>query len=273
MQPRFNIERERHNRLFYKEYVNDKCVLQFHSHIELYFVDEGEMEFLVGGHFRVLSQGEMSVALSYDSHAYKTPTASRSSVLIIPVYLCESFVEAVRSKKVTYPFITDRTAVLRIKECIEQLKRDGINEIERMGYIHVILGIVMDSIFFESGEGMIEPELSTRMLFYINENFRDDLSLDSLAAHFGYTRGYISRYFSTCFGVGFSEYLTALRLKNALVLMNERRHSVTECAFESGFNSTRTFYRVFRNEFGCSPGEYLAELEARNSLEKVEERR
>ena len=142
-----------------------------------------------------------------------------------------------------------------------------------MGYIHVILGIVMDSIFFEAGEGAIEPELSTRMLFYINENFRGELSLDALATHFGYTNGYISRYFSACFGVGFSEYLTTLRLKNALVLMNEHRHSVTECAFESGFNSTRTFYRVFRNEFGCSPGEYLAGLKARSSLEKSEERR
>ena len=80
MQPKFNIDRERHNQLFYKEYTNDKCVFQFHSHIELYFVEEGQMDFLVGGHHRTLSAGEMSVALSYESHAYKTPQYSKSSV-------------------------------------------------------------------------------------------------------------------------------------------------------------------------------------------------
>lgn len=272
MQPRFNIEREKHNRLFYKEYKNDKCILQFHSHIELYFVDDGEMEFLVNGHYRILKKGEMSVALSYDSHAYKTPSFSHSSVLIIPVYMCENFVEAVRNKKASYPFIVDKETVERIKKCIAELKRDNINDIEKMGYIHVILGIIMDSIFFEDGYSAPSPELSTKILLYLNDNFKKDISLKKAASHFGYTKSYISRYFSASFGIGFAQYLTALRLKNALMLMNEKKHSITECALESGFNSTRTFYRVFYNEFGCPPGDYLAHIEENNSLEKIERR-
>lgn len=271
MQPRFNIERERHNRLFYKEYANDSCVLQFHSHIELYFVDEGEMEFLVGGHFRVLSAGEMSVALSYDSHAYKTPKGSRSSVLIVPVYLCEHFVEMTKSKKVSNPFITDKETVARIKAYLAELKRDGINEVEQLGYVYVILGIVMGSIFFEDGEHpTAEPALSSRLLVYINDNFKSDLSLDAIAGRFGYTKGYLSRWFSQSFGVGFCEYLSALRLKNALLLLHEGGRSITECAMESGFGSMRSFYRVFHREIGCSPCEYLSRLTRENSLEKIE---
>ena len=273
MQPRFNIERERHNRLFYKEYENDSCVLQFHSHIELYFVDEGEMEFLVNGHFRVLSAGELSVALSYDSHAYVTPFYSRSSVLIIPVYMCERFIEATKNKKASYPFILDTSAVSRIKECISALKRDGINEIEQLGYIHVILGIVMDCIFFKEDEYVSEPEQSTKLLVYVNENFKNDLSLDTLASEFGYTKSYVSKWFSSCFSVGFSTYLSALRLKNALMLMNEGCYSITECALESGFGSMRNFYRVFKNEFGCTPREYLSRREKENTLEKIERKK
>jgi AraC-like DNA-binding protein len=270
MQPRFNIERERHNRLFYKEYENDKCILQFHSHIELYFVDFGEMEFLVNGHYRILTAGQMSVALSYDSHAYKTPESSRSSVLIIPVYMCEHFISAVAHKKASYPFITDSSVVGRIKECVKQLKRDGINEIERMGYIHVILGIIMDSIFIDGEQATPSPDLSSRILIYLNENFKSDITLEGVSQHFGYTKSYLSRYFSASFGIGFCQYLSALRLKNALTLINEKKHSITECAFESGFNSVRSFYRVFYSEFGCSPREYIAESEKNNTLEKIE---
>ena len=44
MHPRFGIERERNNSLFFKKYSNDRCLFHFHSQIELYFVDEGEMD-------------------------------------------------------------------------------------------------------------------------------------------------------------------------------------------------------------------------------------
>ena len=269
MQAKFNADRERHNRLFYKEYTNDSCVIQFHSHIELYFVDDGEMDFVVNNHHRVLKKGEMSVALSYDSHAYKTPVYSKSSVLIIPVYMCESFIQATKHKKTVSPFITDVDTVKKIKACINELKKDGINEIEQLGYIHVILGKVMKNVFFESATASVDADLSTRILYYVNENFKNDIDLGTVAAEFGYNKSYLSRYFKSCFNVGFSQYLTAIRLKNALILMNERKHSFTHCALESGFNSMRTFYRVFYNELHMTPREYLGSSEI-NRLELIE---
>jgi AraC-like DNA-binding protein len=44
------------------------------------------------------------------------------------------------------------------------------------------------------------------------------------------------------------------------MLMREKRMSITDCAMESGFGSLRTFYRVFEEEFGCSPHEYLKQI-------------
>ena len=108
------------------------------------------------------------------------------------------------------------------------------------------------------------------MLLYVNENFKSEITLVTLASKFGYHKSYVSRYFKQCFQVGFCEYLSAIRLKNALILMNEQKYSITHCALESGFNSMRTFYRVFREEFGCSPGEYLERLAQNNRLETIE---
>ena len=172
MQPIFNITREKYNHLFWKSYSNDKGVLQFHSQIELYFVDEGQMESWVNGHYKLLSAGEMSVALSYDSHAYKTPDYSRSSVLIIPPHICEEFILATKGKKATNPFICDKPTVEKIKKCYEEIKRDGIGKIEQLGYIYVILGIVMENVFLEPGHDISDPALSSKILSYINENFK-----------------------------------------------------------------------------------------------------
>ena len=111
----FRIEREKQNFLFYKEYENDSSISGFHSHLELYFVDDGEMDITVNSHYRKLKKGEMCVVLSFDSHAYATKDYSKSSVLIIPIYLCGEFTEFVKNKTTLNPFITDKKGVSKIK--------------------------------------------------------------------------------------------------------------------------------------------------------------
>ena len=257
MYAEFGLKRESNDDLFYKEWKNDKGVFHFHSQIELYFVNEGEMEVTVGNRHKRLSAGEMSVALSFVPHGYLTPESSASGALIIPTRMCEEFVVETKSTMVTDPFITHKPTVEKIKKYAEELTRDGINKVERDGYIYVILGIIMDSLSFEKAKEPLDSALSSRILFYINENFSSELTLKSLAFHFGYSESYISRYFKARFNVTFNKYLTLIRLKNALVLMNEGKNSITYAAIESGFSSMRSFYRAFSAEFGCSPGEYM----------------
>lgn len=256
LQAVFGLSRERNNRLFYKEYTNDKGICHFHSQIELYFVDDGQMEAVVNGSKRLLSKGEMSVALSYDSHAYRTPEASRSSVLIVPGYLCGEFLDAVRGKRTVRPFITDRTVVQKLKEYVALLRQADDNPVKQSGFLYVILGTVLENLVFEEAGRPIEPDLVSQILFYIEENYFEDLSLSSLAVRFGYEQSYLSKVFKDTLNIGFHQYLNMLRLKHALLLMEEGGRSITDCALDSGFGSMRTFYRVFTQEFGCTPKEY-----------------
>lgn len=261
MEAKFGIEREKNNTLFYKKYQNDKGALHFHSQIELYFVDDGEMEVMVNGQRAILKKGELSVALSYDAHSYKTPEYSKSSVLIIPYHLCPEFSSLLHHKKAKNHFITEQSIVKEIKEHYEQIPYCADNNIKLLGHIYVILGIVLDYIALENTVEDIEPELISRILFYINENYKNDISLTSLSSLFGYSPSYISRYFRNSINIGLNRYISILRLKNAIKMMNEKKYSITYCALESGFNSVRTFYRVFYDEFKCSPKEYFSVIE------------
>ena len=92
---------------------------------------------------------------------------------------------------------------------------------------------------------------------------KDDKELIiKLAEKTGYDYAYLSRYFKATFRMGLNQYLTTVRLKNAMLLMNQKnpRRNLTYCALESGFHSLRTFHRAFLNEFGMSPKEYLKSL-------------
>lgn len=256
MHAEFGLKRESDNNLFYKEWENDSGKFHFHSQIELYFVDEGEMEVTVGDLSKKLCAGEMSVALSFVPHGYFTPKASSSGALIIPTKFCEEFINETKDKRAVNPFITDKSTVEKIRIYARELTKEGINKIKRDGYIYIILGIVMDALCFEKTKEPLDSALSSRILFYINENYSSELSLDTLSAHFGYSRSYISRYFKARFNVTFNKYLRLIRLKKAIMLMKEEKNSITYCALESGFTSMRSFYRIFYSEFGCTPKEY-----------------
>jgi AraC-like DNA-binding protein len=117
----------------------------------------------------------------------------------------------------------------------------------------------MKNVFFEKITEPSNPTLSSKILTYINENFKSGITPADISAHFGYSQSYISRYFKSCFNTTLVKYLTIIKLKNALLLMHEKKYSHTYCALESGFSSMRTFYRSFYNEFGCSPKEYFNE--------------
>ena len=82
-----------------------------------------------------------------------------------------------------------------------------------------------------------------------------------MATEFGYSKSYLSRFFKSSFGIGINRYISTIRLKNAIELMHEKKHSITYCALESGFGSMRTFYRDFLTEFGVSPKEYIQKNE------------
>ncbi len=256
----FGISRERNNKLFYKEYINSKGVFHFHSQIELCFVYEGEMEIYINNQRKTLKSGEMSVALSYDAHSYKTPEYSKSSILIIPPYMCKEFIKAIEHKRVTNPFITEKKVVEKITSIVKEIDFTSKNEIKLIGYIYTILGLIMENIGFETTHDSHEPDLSSKLLFYINENFTRDISLSTLATEFGFSQSYLSRYFKSYFNISLNQYITVIRLKNALMLMHEKKNTLTYCAFESGFGSMRTFYRVFAEEFGCSPKEYMKKM-------------
>lgn len=260
MNSRFAIEREKNNKIYYKEYVNDFCFPHFHSQIELYFITDGEMDIVINSHQKLLKKGELAVSLSYDTHQYKTNRYSRSEVFIIPLYLADKFQALIKKQRVVQPFITHSDSVEFIRECIKKIKLGNLSDLEIQGYIYLILGKVHKFISLEPTDEHICVDLSSKILFYLNNHFKENISLNSLAHDLGYSQYYISRYFKKCFCIGFNQYLTMLRLRNAVTLLSLGKFNITYCALESGFNSMRTFYRAFSKEFGKTPKEYVEDL-------------
>lgn len=95
-----------------------------------------------------------------------------------------------------------------------------------------------------------------RALDYLNRNYMDDVTLDSLSAYAGFSRYTMSRLFRQHTGKTFTQYLNDQRVVMAMELLSGTKMPVTQVALQCGFNSIATFNRVFRVARGCTPTQY-----------------
>ena len=187
MKAKFGIERELENKLCVTEYKNGSGDFHFHSQIELCIVNDGEIEALVNNKHQHLKKGEVSVALSNETHMYNPVGDSRFTVLVIPVNLCEEFIDLVNLQKITNPFIRETNITDKISLYIEEIKKSDDNIVLKIGYVYLILGLVIKSVAFEKSHFHSDTNFSSKLLLYINNNFSKDISLSSIASHFGST--------------------------------------------------------------------------------------
>ncbi len=258
MQAKFHLRREQANHLEYSRRQNPDISMHFHSQIEIYLILDGEVEVWINDWHSVLQPGDMSVAFSYDAHSYRTVRSADCMYIIIPTDLCGEFRSLFAGKAAGDPFIRDPAAFETVRHAIQTLL-DGANDLITRGCVYLTLGTLYDRLSFKSRPDTADPHASAQLLIYINEHFREKITLSTISAAFGYNPSYLSRYFKETFGVGFNRYVTMLRLREAVLLLRDGKKSVTTCVMESGFQSLRSFYRSFYEEFGCTPREYLAE--------------
>lgn len=95
-----------------------------------------------------------------------------------------------------------------------------------------------------------------RILEYINENFDQNITMDSCAKKFFMNPSYFSDYFKKNIGINFLEYLAKVRVAEAIRLLNENKANSTEVAFICGFNNTVSFYNAFKKITGVNPSDF-----------------
>ena len=82
----------------------------------------------------------------------------------------------------------------------------------------------------------------------------DPISLGDVASYCFVSREHLSRIFKKETGFGFNEYVTLLRLRKAEeMIMCEPNKTISEIAYECGFNDGNYFSYKFKKMYGISP--------------------
>ena len=102
----------------------------------------------------------------------------------------------------------------------------------------------------QSGELKEERKEFYKIIEFINANIGSNITVEKIASGIYMHRGKLSRIFSKYSGTTVNDYINNLRISKANDLL-ENGASVTEAAFESGFQSMRTFNSIYKRNTYC----------------------
>lgn len=93
------------------------------------------------------------------------------------------------------------------------------------------------------------------VIFYINQNLCEELSLDSLSEHFYISKYYLTRLFKQYTGLSLHQYILRKRLNTAKTMLANGCLPYDAC-MDSGFKNYSHFSKCFKDLFLISPSEY-----------------
>lgn len=92
---------------------------------------------------------------------------------------------------------------------------------------------------------------------YINRNYNnEELSISEIANKLCVSQTYLTRLFKRELGMTFIDYLTNVRIKNAIILMRDPSLKLYEIAELIGYSNQHYFSNVFKKHVGISPQDY-----------------
>lgn len=108
----------------------------------------------------------------------------------------------------------------------------------------------------------LDEQLIKKALEYTEANISNpDFSVEELSRELGMSRVHLYKKLSSLTGKTPIEFIRVIRLKRAAQLLEESQLTVSEIAYEVGFNNPKYFRKYFKDEFGVLPSQYGARNE------------
>lgn len=99
----------------------------------------------------------------------------------------------------------------------------------------------------------------THILDYIDEHYKEAITLNQLADEVNLSVPYLSSFFEKYLGVNFLTYYNELRLERAVNELLSSDESVEQIAANNGFTDSRSFVTLFKKKYNTLPSIYRKE--------------
>lgn len=247
----------------------------FHPEYELVLVVESTGKRIIGDHISEFGPGNLVLIGPDLPHLYRNnpefylPNAQlRAKSIVVhfdPETFSDGFLSLPESKNLNQLLIksskginiTGTPNILVSKMLFEMLELKGMS---RWLKLLEILNCIAESDHLELittnfivGRNGVESERMKKVLHFVYQNFKQDITIEMVAGIANMANNSFSRYFSQRTRQSFTSFLNEIRLTYATKMLIETQKSVLEISMESGFNNLSHFNAQFKMRYQQSP--------------------
>lgn len=255
-----------------------KLPVNRHDYLEISLVNRGNGFFRIGDIQYPVTSGDIVLMGPNTLHTVEVEQSDRlfvTSLYFLPelVFSAGEPEENFEWLRPFYDYYTARHPVIENgrTRSLTTYFSDLVNtrmETKRYGKLQMkidLLHVLMEVLKEYDSEHEEEPlnsstvgdERLNRVLNWMNRNYQKRLSLDEAAEVACMSSQHLCRFFKNSTGHTFTEHLSRIRVTHAKQLLLTTNLRTTDIAYEVGFGSQSYFFRVFRQETGSSPKEFL----------------
>lgn len=230
----------------------------FHSHIEVAFCFSGKQHLKIGETVYTMKKGDTVVIFPNEAHEYIKCDPPCDEPTEIVAFICNAkLLSEIAPQIVSHLPSTPHLSADKISRDTVAAFRNitkATSEIELLGWTCIILSNLLNNLCLVPTDK--NPELPSKITSYINNNFKEKLTINHIAKVFGYHPSYIAHLFCDRLKIPFRTYLGAVRSEYAASQIQTTDKSLTEIAYDSGYDSLNTFCRSFKKHFSKTPSQY-----------------
>ncbi len=251
---------------------NPNSSIHLHNSCELIICLSDGQTMVIGDHIYDIKKGDVFFASQFEAHkviADEKTDFSRIVIQFHPVFLYSISTEmsnlstcfSMRRKSIYHKISltdTELDFVCSLINSIKQEKKFG-DDILKNSVIMQIM-ILFNEKFLQKNDNKKysapkDAELVEKCLIYINENFAEDIRLETIAKTNYISVNQLCRLFKKNLGTTVGKYLMSKRITEAKKLL-QTCDNVNLVASKCGFGDYSNFIRAFGRIVGTSPGKY-----------------
>lgn len=253
-------------RILYQEKPGwrSRTKLHWHKEIELLYIIQGSLILTRNGRRTVLNTDDIVVINSEEIHIVDVDDNDRVNAYLV-LQLSYEYAKQFYKKLDTVFFDIDRDE--KAKESLKQAMRNltelnaGDDEFAPLKENVELNKIYYTLLKYCKHQKRVSINKSNNANFryakivieYIGDNYRDEITLNDMAALVGLSPAYFSKYFKSVTETSFVTYLNTVRLEHALKDLVTSNVSVMDAALENGFPNVKSFISMCKKVYGATP--------------------
>ena len=224
-----------------------------------YKLSEGEIAFIGGGliHYVLASPGSERFVYQFDLSYF---TAGNKENLDLQKLFAEVLPISPQWER------EDEAAVRRLLEAmnLESEKQEIGYQFALRAELFQLITLLLRNVPKQAKQSKKIKKLATQdvlekldvIFSYVEAHYQEELTLQNIAEVSGYSSFYFTKFFKKNTGKTFLTFLNEYRIDKAKWLLINSDLPVSEIITQTGFESDKTFYRLFKSSMSMAPLEY-----------------